>query len=225
MDTKAIRRQKAALRRELSSWQKGAITLLLAAVLGDLLLFGVCRYYRDGRDTAKAGEEAARLQQLADQKEAIAAHALVLEWQDQAEEARLMLEDAVEEAENAKIEAALLKRSVQLQNVTVTHYTKDTCGKAPGDPSYGITASGKYVTPYVTVAVDPRVIPLGSTVMVDYGDGELHYYRAEDTGGAVRGLHLDLCVQNVDEAIALGRRTATVWWCEEGSSAAMGTSP
>lgn len=97
-----------------------------------------------------------------------------------------------------------------LENVTVTHYDccVECCGKVDG-----LTASGTHATPYSTVAVDPSVIPLGADVLVDYGDGAgLRRYRAEDTGGAIKGNRIDLCVGSHDEALRLGRRTATVYW-------------
>lgn len=99
-----------------------------------------------------------------------------------------------------------------LENVTVTHYDccVECCGKVDG-----LTASGTHATPYSTVAVDPSVIPLGADVLVDYGDGAgLRRYRAEDTGGAVKGNHIDLCVGSHAEALQLGRRTATVYWVD-----------
>lgn len=114
-----------------------------------------------------------------------------------------------EEAENELIEAALLARAHVIEGVTVTHY--DTCVACCGKDD-GITASGVRATPGVTVAVDPTVIPLGSDVLVDYGDGEIHYYRADDVGGAVKGNHIDLCVGSHEEALQLGCRTATVYW-------------
>ena len=117
--------------------------------------------------------------------------------------------EAPEEPENERIEAALLERASVLENVIVTHY--DVCRKCCGKTD-GITASGVQAAPYVTVAVDPEVIPLGADVLVDYGDGEIHYYRADDTGSGVRGSHIDLCVSGHDEALRLGRRTATVYW-------------
>lgn len=123
-------------------------------------------------------------------------------------------EDAIEEEEqedfeNEKIEAALLAKAIRLEDVTVTHY--DPCVKCCGKTD-GITATGVPVTPYYTVAVDPEIIPLGSEVLVDYGDGVIHYYRAEDTGGGVKGKHLDLCVTDHTEALTLGVRKATVWF-------------
>ena len=101
-----------------------------------------------------------------------------------------------------------------LENVTVTHYCicQRCCGKAPDHPAYGITASGRRATPYVSVAVDPSVIPLGADVLVDYGDGEIHYYRADDTGSGVGSRHIDLCVGRHAEALQMGHRTATVYW-------------
>lgn len=125
--------------------------------------------------------------------------------------------EAQEGHENEKIEAALLERSHRLDNVTVTHYCacRKCCGKDPDDPGYGVTASGRKMTPYVSVGVDPAVIPLGSTVIADYGDGELHYYSADDTGSGVNGAHIDLAVADHQEALELGVRRATIYWCEE----------
>ena len=107
-----------------------------------------------------------------------------------------------------------LTGATKLENVTVTHYCicQKCCGKTPDHPAYGITASGKVAEPNVSVAVDPDIIPLGSTVIVDYGDGELHYYRADDTGGAIKGNHIDLCMNSHEEALTAGVRTATVYW-------------
>ena len=119
-----------------------------------------------------------------------------------------------EDAENEQIEAALLARSYTIESCTVTFYCaeryKHICGT--GD---GIAYDGTPVIPWATCAVDPYVIPLGSTVLVDLGDGEgLRYFRANDTG--VQGNHIDISVPTHDEALRLGIQTSTVYWCEEG---------
>ena len=123
-------------------------------------------------------------------------------------------EEFHEDFENEKIEQALLAKATRLDNVVVTHYCSELrphiCGT--GD---GITASGRRVTPYVSVAVDPTVIPLDADVLVDYGDGEIHYYRADDTGAWINGNHIDLAVTHHSEAEQLGIRTATVYWVKE----------
>lgn len=115
-----------------------------------------------------------------------------------------------EETENELIEAALLAKSHKLERVTVTHYC--TCSKCCGW-STGITASGRKATPGVSVGVDTSIIPLDADVLVDYGDGVLHYMRADDTGSAIKGKHIDVCVESHEEAIQAGVKTATVWWC------------
>lgn len=126
------------------------------------------------------------------------------------------IQSVQEDFENERIEAALLAQAHMIEECVVTHY--DCCVECCGKDD-GITASGVRATPGVTVAVDPDVIPLGADVLVDYGDGKIHYYRADDTGGAVRGNHIDLCVGTHDEALQLGRRTATVYWvAQEGVS-------
>lgn len=120
-----------------------------------------------------------------------------------------------EDFENERIEDALLSRSSVIDDCTVTFYCAEKyphiCGT--GD---GIAADGTPVLPWATCAVDPDVIPLGSTVLVDLGDGYgLRTLVANDVGGSVKGNHIDICVENHNFALQLGRQTATVYWCEE----------
>ena len=123
----------------------------------------------------------------------------------------LLDDDTYDRPENELIEAALLGKAHIIEDCTVTHY--DCCVACCGKDD-GITASGEQATPGVTVAVDPDVIHLGSDVLVDYGDGEIHYYRADDIGGSVNGNHIDLCVGSHEDALQMGRGTATVYWVE-----------
>ena len=117
-----------------------------------------------------------------------------------------------EDFENERIEDALLSRSSVIDDCTVTFYCAEKyphiCGT--GD---GIAYDGTPVLPWATCAVDPSIIPLGSTVMVDLGDGDLLTLVANDTG--VKGNHIDICVPTHDEALRLGIQTSTVYWCKE----------
>ncbi len=70
----------------------------------------------------------------------------------------------------------------------------------------GITAMGIPAT-YGIVAVDPDVIPLGSRVYIP-GYGEA---LAADTGGAIYGYRIDLCMESYWEAMDFGRRNVTVF--------------
>jgi len=68
-----------------------------------------------------------------------------------------------------------------------TSYTAATSGKSRDHPRYGMTSLGWKATKGV-IAVDPRVISLGTKMYVPgYGFGT-----AADTGGAVKGRHIDL---------------------------------
>ena len=70
----------------------------------------------------------------------------------------------------------------------------------------GITAMGIPAT-YGVVAVDPSIIPLGSRVYIPgYGMAI-----AADTGGAIVGYCIDLCMESYAEAMEFGRRIVTVY--------------
>lgn len=56
----------------------------------------------------------------------------------------------------------------------------------------GTTTSGKEATAGVTCAVDPAVIPLGTTVKITLPNGESYTRIAEDTGGEVIGKIIDI---------------------------------
>jgi 3D (Asp-Asp-Asp) domain-containing protein len=70
----------------------------------------------------------------------------------------------------------------------------------------GITATGM-VAQHGVIAVDPNVIPLGSRVFIPgYGMAV-----AADTGGAIRGNRIDLCMNTYREAINFGRGVVEVY--------------
>lgn len=82
----------------------------------------------------------------------------------------------------------------------------EATGYSPRQPGLDFTtATGKRAGRGV-VAVDPRVIPLGTKMYVPgYG-----YAVAADTGGAVKGKRIDLCFDTVAQALKWGRRNVTI---------------
>lgn len=91
----------------------------------------------------------------------------------------------------------------------------ESTGKNPGDRYHGITASGTKAR-VGTVAVDPRVIPLGTKLYVESLDGTNDYgfCIAEDTGGAIKGNRIDLFFNTTREVRNFGRRKVKVYILE-----------
>ncbi|MDQ0173716.1 3D domain-containing protein [Paenibacillus tundrae] len=88
------------------------------------------------------------------------------------------------------------KYSKVLKNVSMTAYSSE-------EPGIGTkTASGTRVTEGRTIAVDPKVIPIGWWVYIE----GLGFRRAEDTGGAIKGNKIDVYYDSVKHAINFGRK-------------------
>lgn len=95
-------------------------------------------------------------------------------------------------------------RFKKAMDVVATAYT-------PGPESTGASADGYTATGlragYGVIAVDPRVIKLGSRVYVEgYG-----FAVAGDTGGAIKGARIDVCFESKSEALRWGRRKVRVY--------------
>lgn len=93
-----------------------------------------------------------------------------------------------------------LLQYTSMKEMLATAYTpKDGSGA-------GITYTGIPAKKGV-VAVDPRVIPLGSRLYIPgYGEAV-----AADTGSAIKGLRVDLCFESRQEALQFGRRVVKVY--------------
>lgn len=104
--------------------------------------------------------------------------------------------------EEAKRKAEEAKRGRLVARMKCTFYT----GSADEDGS--ITALGTPVTPWYTVAVDPRVIPLGSKIRIEGFDGVFY---CADTGGAIKGNIIDIAVGSKSEASNLGVQYRNVY--------------
>ena len=103
-------------------------------------------------------------------------------------------------------------KKVITMNASAYDLSFQSTGKRPGDKYYGITASGTKARPGV-VAVDPRVIPLGTKLYIESTDGTKDYgfAIAEDKGGAIKGNKIDLFFETASQVKNFGRRNVKVY--------------
>jgi len=80
------------------------------------------------------------------------------------------------------------------QNFTATAYAL-----------HGRTASGTHTRRGI-IAADRRVLPMGTRVRVDAGNGHSGEYVVADTGGAIKGSKIDIWVPSNGEAMRFGKR-------------------
>ena len=93
----------------------------------------------------------------------------------------------------------------------ITAYTAgfESTQKRPGDPGYRQTATGTEVKEGRTIAADWAVLPPGTIVKIE---GLTGTYTVEDRsaskeqGGKVNGYHIDLFMEDLDQALEWGRK-------------------
>lgn len=90
----------------------------------------------------------------------------------------------------------------------ITAYTAgyESTGKYPGDPLYGVTASGKYVQENHTIACPPSM-EFGTKIYIPYLDNT---FACEDRGGAIKKGKLDVYMPDLKDALEFGRRQLEV---------------
>ncbi len=91
-----------------------------------------------------------------------------------------------------------------------------TCTAYSCEGRTGITATGT-VARVGAVAVDPRYIPLGTKMYIVSNDGKYvyGYCVAEDTGGSIKGMKIDLYFDTVAECWDFGVRSCTAYIIED----------
>lgn len=87
-----------------------------------------------------------------------------------------------------------------------------SCEICTGEYADGITYSGTEATEGRTIAVDPKLIPIGSVVYIE----GLGIRIAEDIGGAIKDKHIDVYFNSHEDALKFGRQTAKIVIIEEG---------
>lgn len=98
---------------------------------------------------------------------------------------------------------------VFLGEFTLTAYCPRRC--CCGKWASGYTATGTLATEGRTIAVDPKVIPYGSRVLLIWPDGTQHSYIAEDCGGGVNGNHIDVFFNSHQAARIFGVQSAMAY--------------
>jgi 3D (Asp-Asp-Asp) domain-containing protein len=104
--------------------------------------------------------------------------------------------------------------------VVATGYSagKESTGKNPSHPEYGITFSGLKVVrdgkALSTIAADPKVFPLGTVLFIPgYGYGVV-----ADTGSAIKGKKIDLFFNTKNQVYEQwGKKTVKVFVVKEGT--------
>ena len=148
-----------------------------------------------------------------------------LRAQAEAEAARIALEkeneilvEAPTDGENIVIKDGVPTDYVKVMNVTATAYCicQKCCGKSPNSPGYGVTASGLRIIPGTgmkVIAVDPKVVKLGTHVYVEGLNGapDYGYAIAADTGGAIKNMKIDLYFDSHADTIKWGRRKVNLY--------------
>lgn len=121
---------------------------------------------------------------------------------DKAEHAEQSITNLVQEVVENDGPATEPGPTVRMLATAYTHAPPEGDVNGTGD---GLTATGTPVRPGV-VAVDPEIIPYGAVVCV-HGLG---CFRAEDTGGEIRGNRIDIFVPSRSDALKFGRRWVDV---------------
>lgn len=98
---------------------------------------------------------------------------------------------------------------VFLGEYTITAYC--ACSRCCGVWANGYTATGTLATEGRTIAVDPKVIPYGTHVLLIWPDGTQHSYISEDCGGGVNGNHIDVFFNDHQAARVFGVQSAMVY--------------
>lgn len=194
MSVLTLERAKERLSRALVSWQAAAIGLLALAVVVNM-----------GMMARINSLEAARLEDAAQYQAKLESAERTRDLAVQ-ELGAISIRQAREQEARAELAAAyeMIGEYRYIGECTITAYCP--CAECCGRWADGLTATGLPAGPGI-VAVDPEVIPLGSTVIIDGLK-----YLAADVG--VSGKHVDIAVSSHEQAVELGVRSEKVWISE-----------
>lgn len=140
----------------------------------------------------------------------------ITEAEIEAADAKKSMEAAIQEDDTIYPEDSIITSRASREPIIMecTAYTlrEQECGKAPGDPGYGITASGASVEPWHTIAA-PQSIPFGTRIYIPYFSDAPNggVFTVQDRGGAVVEGCLDIYMESLEDALQFGRRDLEVY--------------
>ena len=154
------------------------------------------------REESSHYREVETMMMLQEYERLVESYEELLELREELLELREELHNKMIGMEHLEIEEQWFEMEEQWFEMEATAYTDDVESQGKW---VGQTASG--MKPQVgVVAVDPKVIPLGTKLYVE-GYGECV---AGDTGGAIKGNKIDLFMDTREECIEFGRQVVRV---------------
>ena len=125
----------------------------------------------------------------------------------------IIVEPEAEPVTIPPVEVATEPEPINLGEFKLTAYCScaKCCGKWAENRGDVVTgAIGKPLKAGYSIAVDPKVIPYGSIVIINGKE-----YEAMDCGGAIKGNRIDVYFNTHEEALEFGVQYATVYLKEE----------
>ena len=177
-------------------------------VFGSSLISLGCENYKKGEIIYEYQKQNAVLEKIVDEEEEI----IMLQTKQidvlqqklsDAENTIKEQEKTIQKIKQEEVQKKTLEdadKGTYLGNFNLSFYSKEQFPNSS-------TSTGVMPQVGVTVAVDPKVIPLGTKIHIE----GLGVRIAQDTGGAIKGNKLDVFVATTAEAYQMGRQNRKVW--------------
>jgi len=101
-----------------------------------------------------------------------------------------------------------IEKKVEWFYFVATGYSKNDTSQG----TTGITATGKVAVEGI-IAVDPKIIPLGTTVEIK----DMGVFIADDRGGKIKGNRIDIFFDSKEEAVDFGKKSVWVRFLDYGN--------
>lgn len=121
-------------------------------------------------------------------------------------------QQAAQTQQQAKQNRGESRGEKRTMEVTAYDLSYQSCGKYPDHPLYGITASGKHVEKWNTIAAGPE-LPFGTKVYIPYFKDKPNkgIFTVMDRGGAIKDGRLDVYMESYETCMEFGRQQLEVY--------------